>query len=92
MSSLPMLADPSDGNATAGPAKADSADNALPAPAATGAGEPASPRASSSLRAGWQRLVRWNARLEDSLLGDLIGAVCLFALGYLLFVMAGVLQ
>lgn len=41
----------------------------LPAPAATGAGEPASPRATSSLRAGWQRL-------GTSLWGDALGLAC----------------
>jgi hypothetical protein len=40
----------------------------------------------------WQRIKRANARLEDSLLGDLIGVVCLFAIGWLGLVMIGVLQ
>lgn len=41
--------------------------------------EPAGPRAlSSSLRAGWQRLRRRLRRLDDSPLGDLIGAVSIW--------------
>lgn len=64
----------------------------LRAPAATvELREPASPRASSSLCAGWQWLKHWNARIEDSWIGDLIGAICLFVAGYLLIVFAWVL-
>ena len=37
------------------------------------------PEARDSL---WARIKRWNARLEDSWLGDLIGAICLFIIGY----------
>lgn len=67
------------------------AGDALRAPAATvEQREPASPRV-SSLRAGWRWLLRLNARLEDSWIGDLIGAACLFAAGYLLIVFAWVL-
>ncbi|WP_411836734.1 hypothetical protein [Paracoccus sp. ME4] len=41
--------------------------------------EPARPRAlSSSLRAGRQRLSRLRRRLDDSPLGDLIGAVSIW--------------
>lgn len=42
-------------------------------------------------RGVWTRIKRWNDRVEDSWLGDLIGAICLFVIGYLLFVFAGVL-
>lgn len=69
-----------------------STDTALRAPAATGPREPVGPRASSSLRAGWRRLVEVCDRIEDSWVGDLIGAVCLFATFYILIVIAGVLQ
>ena len=39
----------------------------------------------------WSRLAAANRRLEDSWLGDAIGAVFLFGAGYGLFVIAGVL-
>lgn len=53
----------------------------LPAVAARPAArEPACPRAPSRWRAGWCRLKRAVARLEDSWLGDLIGVVSLFAI------------
>lgn len=53
----------------------------LHAPAATVAAcEPPSPRASSSLRAGWGWLIRVVRRLDDHWIGDLIGAVCLFGM------------
>lgn len=88
----PRLVVPLDGSEIFAPAEADSTDNPLRAPAATGPREPAGPRAPSSLRAGWRRLVCWNDRLEDSWVGDLIGAVCLFATFYILIVIAGVLS
>lgn len=60
-------------------------DPGFPAPAATvERGKPASPRASSSLCAGWRWLTRANARLEDSWLGDALGAACLFAILWML--------
>lgn len=50
----------------------------FPAPAATvERREPASPRASSSLRAGWCRLIQALDRLEDSWLGDALATLCL---------------
>lgn len=53
----------------------------LRAPAATVAAcEPTSPRASSSLRAGWRWLIRAAKRLDDHWIGDLIGALCLFGM------------
>jgi len=56
----------------------------LRAPAATGpAREPSSPRASSSLRAGWGWLIAAARRLDDSWLGDMIGAACLFGMLWL---------
>lgn len=45
----------------------------------------------TTLSALWTRLCLWNARIEDSWIGDLIGGVCLFAIGYLLLVAASVL-
>lgn len=52
--------------------------------------EPAGPRVPiSSRRAGWCRLVR---RLNDSLLGDLIGAACLFGTLWIGLIAAWVLQ
>ena len=50
-----------------------------PAAAAVERGRPAGPCA-SPLRRGWRRLVQANARLEDSWLGDLIGAFCLLVI------------
>lgn len=65
----------------------------LRAPAATVAAcEPSSPRASSSLRAGWGWLVRSAKRLDDHWIGDLIGAVCLFALLWMGLVIAMVFE
>lgn len=65
----------------------------LRAPAATVAAcEPTSPRASSSLRAGWGWLVRAARRLDDHWIGDLIGAVCLFALLWMGLVIAMVFE
>jgi len=65
----------------------------LHAPAATGiACEPSSPRASSSLRAGWGWLIRAARRLDDHWIGDLIGAVCLFALLWMGLVIAMVFE
>lgn len=53
----------------------------LRAPAATVAAcEPTSPRAPSSLRAGWRWLIRASRRLDDHWIGDLIGALCLFGM------------
>lgn len=58
-------------------------DPAFRAPAATVERcEPVGPCASSPLRRGWRWLVRAAARLEDSWLGDLIGALCLFVIFY----------
>lgn len=66
------------------------------APAATGqAGrEPAGPRARLlvNLRAVWRWLVRVNARIEQSWIGDVIGAACLVTTFVILIVIAGVLQ
>ena len=46
---------------------------------------------SSSLARGWQRVVAFNARLNDSWWGDLIGGVSLFVgLWVLLFLMWGI--
>lgn len=41
----------------------------------------ATPRPEARISA-WARVKRWNARLEDSWIGDLIGAICLFVIGY----------
>ncbi|SNS87720.1 hypothetical protein SAMN05421763_103323 [[Luteovulum] sphaeroides subsp. megalophilum] len=50
----------------------------LNGPVATvAASVPASLR--SSLCAGWRRLLRWNARIEDSLIGDALGVLFLFS-------------
>ena len=62
-----------------------------PAAAAVEAREPASPRV-SSLRAGWRWLVRVNRRIEDSWVGDLIGAVSLFAMLWIGLVAAAVFE
>lgn len=48
------------------------------------AARPSSPRASSSLRAGWLWLARGLHRFEDSWAGDAFGTVCLFAIFWLL--------
>lgn len=65
----------------------------LHAPAATGiACEPSSPRASSSLRAGWGWLIRAARRLDDHWIGDLIGAVCLFGMLWIGLVAAMVFE
>lgn len=62
-------------------------------PAAGAAREPAKPRGLPLVvRAVWQRLKRANAWLEDSWVGDLIGVICLFAIGYGLTVFAWVLS
>ena len=47
------------------------------------------PEARDSLRA---RVKRLNARLEDSWLGDLIGVICLFGIGYAATVFLWVLE
>ena len=47
------------------------------------------PEARDSL---WARIVRCNAWLEDSWLGDLIGVICLFFIGYSLVICAWVLS
>lgn len=70
-------------------------DNALHSLRASGvaarrAFEPVSPRI-SSLRAGWRWLVRANARFEDSWFGAFLGAVMVFALGYMIVFVALVL-
>lgn len=54
--------------------------------AATAAAEPASPRV-SSLRAGWRWLRSAHDRLNDSLLGDAIGAACVWLI-FLIFLFA----
>lgn len=65
----------------------------LRAPAATVAAcEPSSPRASSSLRAGWRWLVRAARRLDDHWIGDLIGALCLFGMLWIGLVAAMVFE
>ena len=65
----------------------------LRAPAATGlAREPSSPRASSSLRAGWCWLTRAARRLDNHWIGDLIGAVCLFGMLWIGLVAAMVFE
>ncbi len=46
-----------------------------------GAAVAATPRPEARISA-WARVKRWNARLEDSWIGDLIGAICLFVIGY----------
>lgn len=47
------------------------------------------PEARDSL---WARVKRLNARLEDSWLGDLIGVICLFGIGYAATVFLWVLE
>lgn len=65
----------------------------LRAPAATVAAcEPTSPRAGRRRRAGWGWLVRAARRLDDHWIGDLIGAVCLFALLWMGLVIAMVFE
>ncbi|SLN48125.1 hypothetical protein PSA7680_02477 [Pseudoruegeria aquimaris] len=65
----------------------------LRAPAATVAAcEPSSPRASSSLRAGWGWLIRAARRLDDHWIGDLIGALCLFGMLWIGLVAAMVFE
>jgi len=65
----------------------------LRAPAATVAAcEPSSPRASSSLRAGWRWLIRAAKRLDDHWIGDLIGALCLFGMLWIGLVAAMVFE
>lgn len=44
------------------------------------------------MRGALRGAIRWLVWLDDSWLGDLIGAVCLAATGYLLFFFAGILQ
>lgn len=46
---------------------------------------------SSSLRRAWHGLTAKVARVEDSLIGDLIGCACLFLTCILLVIFAGVL-
>lgn len=66
--------------------------NALRAPAATvELREPASPRL-LPLRAGWQRLKAAFVWLDDSWVGDLIGAVCLFGSIYIFTLIAWALS
>jgi len=65
----------------------------LRAPAATVAAcEPTSPRASSSLRAGWRWLIAAAKRLDDHWIGDLIGALCLFGMLWIGLVAAMVFE
>lgn len=49
-----------------------------PAAAAVDAREHASTRILPSLRAGWQRLRSAHDRLNDSVLGDVLAALCFF--------------
>ncbi|EGJ20084.1 hypothetical protein RSWS8N_18029 [Cereibacter sphaeroides WS8N] len=39
----------------------------------------APPHLLSRLGAGWRRLMSWNARIEDSLIGDALGVLFLFS-------------
>jgi len=64
----------------------------LPAASVPVEREPASPRVSSSLRAGWCWLVRLNAWINDSWVGDLLGVAGLFVALFALLIMAGVMQ
>ena len=61
-------------------------------PATDAACEPSSPRASSSLRAGWGWLIRAAQRLDDHWIGDLIGALCLFGMLWIGLVAAMVFE
>lgn len=56
-----------------------------------GAAVAATPRPEARVSPG-QRMVRAARALDDSWIGDALGAVCLFAGGYVLFVVAGVLS
>ncbi|KGJ23254.1 hypothetical protein [Paracoccus sanguinis] len=56
-----------------------------------GAAVAATPRPEARVSPG-RRMVRAARALDDSWIGDALGAVCLFAGGYLLFVVAGVLS
>lgn len=47
--------------------------------------------ASSTLRRAWHGLTALVARIEDSLVGDVIACACLFATFFLLMIFAGVL-
>lgn len=70
----------------------EAARHSLRAPAATvELREPASPRL-LPLRAGWQRLKAAAVWLDDSWVGDLIGAVCLFGSIYLFTLIAWALS
>ena len=64
----------------------------LPAASVPVEREPASPRFSSLLGAGWRWLVRLNARIDDSWVGDLLGLAGLLVGFVSLLIMAGVLQ
>lgn len=63
----------------------------LRAPAVAGlAREPVSPRVSSSLRAGWHRLVRAVRWIEGCWVGDLLGILSLIFLLWAGLLMAGI--
>lgn len=55
-------------------------------------GAPVRRGAFSSLRRAWQEFAAIVARIDDSLVGDLIGGACLFLITYLFIVIAGVLS
>lgn len=61
-----------------------------PVAASVAAREPAGPRVVLPLRAGWRRLVRFAAWLDDCWIGDLIGVVSLFALLWMFLLMGAV--
>lgn len=67
---------------------------AVPAAAGQAGREPTGPRAQilAHARAAWCWLVRLNARIEASWLGDAIGCACLCATFVILIIIAGVLQ
>jgi hypothetical protein len=45
----------------------------------------------SDEQSGWGRIKSWSAKLDDSLIGDIIGAVCLIIIIYFSIFTAGVL-
>ena len=62
----------------------DLAEGEIGAAATTAVLDPVGPRATTSLRAGWQLIVRLNRRIEECWIGDFLG-VC--GLIFLLFTM-----
>ncbi len=64
----------------------------LRAPAATAAREPAGPRATHLLRAGWRWLVRLNDWKDNCWIGHVLGGLLFGLIAYGMFLVAGVLE